>query len=95
MGEEELGARTTGAIQRPRQIFPEVSLNAAIKKMSRSEKLRAMEELWTDLTRDEGKYSSPAWHFEVLDKTEREIRAGRVRFINWEAAKSAIRRRAK
>lgn len=70
-------------------------MNAAIKKMSRAEKLRTMEELWTDLTRDEGKFSSPSWHFDVLDQTEREVRAGRVKFVDWETAKGAIRRRAK
>ena len=70
-------------------------MNAILKKMSRLEKLRTMEALWSDLTRDEGKYASPSWHFEVLEQTEREIRAGRAKFVDWESAKKSIRRRAR
>jgi len=70
-------------------------MNAVLKKMSRLEKLRTMEALWSDLTRNEGKYASPSWHFEVLQQTEREVRAGRVKFVDWESAKKSIRRRAR
>jgi hypothetical protein len=70
-------------------------MNAVIKKMSRAEKLRTMEALWSDLTRDEGKYTSPSWHFDELARTEEAIRAGSVKFLNWESAKKSIRRRAR
>ena len=70
-------------------------MNALLKKMSRADKLRTMEALWSDLTRDDGKYSSPSWHFEVLEKTEQDIRAGRSQFVDWEEAKKSIRRRAR
>ena len=70
-------------------------MNAVLKKMSRVEKLKAMEDLWSDLTRDEGKFASPSWHFDILEKTERDIRAGRTKFVDWELAKKAIRRRAR
>jgi len=70
-------------------------MNAVLKKMSRADKLRAMEELWDDLTRNAGKFDSPSWHFEVLEKTERNIRAGATKFVDWDDAKKFIRRRAK
>ena len=67
----------------------------AIQQMSWEEKLRAMEELWADLTRDDAKYASPSWHFDELKRTEQDIRAGRIKFIDWETAKKSIRRRAR
>ena len=70
-------------------------MNAALKKASRVDKLRTMEELWSDLTFGEGKYASPSWHFDVLAKTEQDILAGRTKFIDWEDAKKLIRRRAR
>lgn len=70
-------------------------MNAVIKKMSRADKLRTMEELWVDLTRDEGKFTSPSWHFDVLRETEQDIRDGRTKFVDWEEAKKSIRRRAR
>ena len=37
-----------------------------LKKMSRDEKLRAMEALWADLSQDENRLESPAWHGQAL-----------------------------
>lgn len=70
-------------------------MNAVLKKMSRADKLRTMEELWNDLTQDQGKYASPSWHFDELAKTENSIKKGREKFMDWDKAKHAIRRRAK
>lgn len=70
-------------------------MNAVIKKMTRAEKLRTMEALWSDITRDESKYASPSWHFDELVRTEQEVRAGSVKFVDWETAKKSIRRRAR
>jgi Putative addiction module component len=66
-----------------------------LKKMTIADKLRAMEELWADITHDQGKYTSPTWHFDALDKTELDIREGRVIFKDWAEAKKSIRRRAR
>jgi len=70
-------------------------VNAVLKKMSRADKLRTMEELWIDLTRDQSKYASPSWHFEELAKTEQAIDSGHMKFVDWEKAKQSIRRRAR
>lgn len=64
-----------------------------IKKMSKTDKLRAMEELWLDLSRGEN-IESPDWHFEALRATEEAVKAGKVKFTEWEQAKKAIRRQA-
>jgi hypothetical protein len=58
-----------------------------ITKLTRAEKLRAMEELWEDLSRPEAEYESPEWHGEVLRAREVDVQAGRDEFVPWEAAK--------
>ncbi len=57
--------------------------------MTIAEKLRAMEELWADLSRDES-FESPAWHEKVLkDRTRQRD------FVDWETAKKQLRARLK
>jgi len=65
-----------------------------IKKMTRKEKLIAMEALWTDLSRDESQIESPAWHEGALRESERLVREGKAKFSDWEQAKARIRRKA-
>lgn len=65
-----------------------------LKKMSRAEKLRAMEAIWTDLTQDEQQFDSPAWHGDALREAERAVEAGTAKFVDWEEAKKRLRRKA-
>jgi len=66
-----------------------------IKKMSRDEKLRAMEELWESLTQDgDSDYESPPWHENALRETAERYEAGQEQPIDWAAAKSELRKRA-
>ncbi len=65
-----------------------------LKKMSRPEKLRAMEEIWTDLCRDDDGFESPAWHEEALRVAERAVAAGTAKFSDWEESKQRLRRKA-
>ena len=62
--------------------------------MSRDEKLRAMEAIWTDLSQDEGQFESPAWHEKALRETERAVKSGKAQFSDWEDAKKRVRRKA-
>ena len=62
-------------------------------KMSRNEKLMAMEALWADLSQDESSVESPAWHKEALRQTERMVKAGKAKFVDWDDAKAILRRR--
>lgn len=66
-----------------------------LKSMTRVDKLRVMEELWADLSRDEASFRSPAWHLRELRATEARVVAGEEEFIEWEVAKKSLRRRAK
>ncbi len=58
-----------------------------IGKLTRTEKLRAMEELWDDLSRPQEEYPSPEWHGEVLREREEARQAGKDEFVPWEDAK--------
>ena len=61
-----------------------------IDRLSRTEKLRAMEELWTDLSRSSEEYPSPDWHGEILRGREEALKAGNDEFISWEEAKRLL-----
>jgi hypothetical protein len=63
-----------------------------LHSMSRVEKLRAMEELWTDLSSgDAGVYEEPAWHEAVLMETREAVKAGQAVFVDWDEAKRRLR----
>ena len=49
-----------------------------LKKMSRDEKLRAMEALWADLSKDDDCFESPAWHAQALREAERAMKNGKA-----------------
>jgi hypothetical protein len=63
-------------------------------RMTREEKLRVMEELWTDLSRDESQVESPAWHGEALHDRVEAVKSGKEQFMDWDTAKQQLRARA-
>ena len=65
-----------------------------IGKLTRTEKLRAMEELWDDLSRPADEYQSPQWHGDILRERKEALVAGKDEFIPWEDAKRILRERA-
>ena len=65
-----------------------------LDKMSRGEKLRAMEAIWTDLSQDEGRFESPAWHEQTLRETETIVKTGGATFSDWEDARKRMRHKA-
>jgi putative addiction module component (TIGR02574 family) len=64
-----------------------------LNALTRAEKLRAMEELWEDLSRPEQEYKSPQWHGEVLRARDEALKAGGDEFVPWEEAKKILRKR--
>jgi hypothetical protein len=66
-----------------------------LEKMTREEKLRAMEELWVDLSRNESEFESPAWHGDYLREREEAVKSGKETFIDWEEAKKQLRDKLK
>ena len=61
--------------------------------MTVAEKLRAMEEIWADLSRDESQIESPGWHSDILRERDARVKSGREKFISWEAAKKRLRKK--
>lgn len=66
-----------------------------LDRMTIAEKLRVMETLWADLSRNEAQFDSPKWHGDVLhDRTER-VKKGHETFLDWEIARKQLGDRAK
>jgi hypothetical protein len=65
-----------------------------IENMTWDEKLRAMEELWESLSREEARLESPPWHQDALRETGRRHDEGTERLIDWDAAKRELHKRA-
>jgi len=62
-----------------------------LDKMTKEDKLRAMEALWADLSREETQIESPPWHGEALQDRANAVREGREKFMDWEEAKRQLR----
>ena len=70
-----------------------MSVTLPLNEMSLLEKLRMMEALWEDLSRNSDALDSPAWHDTVLQERERRIAEGETHFSDWDLAKADIRNR--
>ena len=63
-----------------------------IQRMPRQEKLKLLETLWADLSREDAEFESPAWHADALRETsERRVR-GEETLLDWEQAKTKLRK---
>lgn len=58
-----------------------------IQKMPRLEKLKLMESLWADLSRDEMELESPDWHEDFLRETSESRARGKEPLLDWDKAK--------
>jgi hypothetical protein len=65
-----------------------------LDKMSRAEKLMALEALWEDLTRNEREFESPSWHEQELADTEARVKSGQEKLVDWETAKNQLRQKS-
>lgn len=63
-----------------------------LNSMSASEKLQAIEEIWSDLARTPEDVPSPSWHADVLRAREQRIAEGSSRFLDVAEAKQAVRK---
>jgi len=70
-------------------------MEIALKKMTVTEKLKLMEEIWTDLIEHEEQISSPLWHKDILEEREKKIKNGQEAVLDWDEAKERIRQSIK
>ena len=83
-------ATTVDKLCEKREIrFVDVTL--PLEKMTVTERLRVMEALWSDLTRNEGQFESPTWHGDVLRERAVRVKQGQESFMDWETAKEQLR----
>ena len=61
---------------------------AEITKMSPSERLETMENLWDALSHDVEEPKSPEWHEDVLDDRRKRIESGEAKFHTLEEVKA-------
>lgn len=69
--------------------------NLPLEKMSVEDKLRALEEIWTDLAGTPEDIPSPSWHAKILHTREQRISEGKSKFLDLAEAKKAVQERIK
>jgi len=62
-----------------------------IEKMSVTERLRAIEQLWESVSRSESDVPSPEWHGEVISERKRRAKTGEARFLTLQELKARMR----
>lgn len=62
-----------------------------IRQLPRQEKLKLMETLWAELSRDEAELESPAWHADALRETAERRARDEEAVLDWEQAKAKLR----
>jgi len=65
-----------------------------LEQMSISEKLRLMEQLWRDISKNPENVPVPDWHRKVLEERDRALANGETEFVDFEDAVADLRRRA-
>ena len=68
-----------------------MSKTIAIDKLTNKEKIDLMEKLWADLSSSKD-YSPPDWHGKELQKRQKLISEGKVKYSDWDEAKEDIKR---
>lgn len=63
-----------------------------IEKMTTTERLETMENLWDSLSRSSVEINSPQWHEEVLSSRREHIDSGNAKFYTLEQIKSHFSR---
>lgn len=53
-----------------------------LKKMSKAERLQAMEALWDSMLYENGELDTPKWHESILEQRKRIIANGSAKFIS-------------
>lgn len=62
-----------------------------IQQLPRQEKLKLLELLWAELSRDEADLESPAWHADALRETAERRARGEETAMDWDQAKATLR----
>ena len=64
-----------------------------IENLSKEDKLRIMEAIWEDLSKESDEIESPQWHQEALQNAEERLKLGEEKTVDWQTAKKELRKR--
>jgi putative addiction module component (TIGR02574 family) len=67
-------------------------LKEEVSRLSKAERLQAMEWLWASLSKEQRDLESPEWHGEVLAARKAKADAGEAQFLSVEQLKERLRR---
>jgi hypothetical protein len=62
-----------------------------IEKMSVTERLETMEQLWDSIVGNESKVPSPAWHGQVLAGRKARVQSGEAKFLTLDQLRIYLR----
>lgn len=68
-----------------------MQVNLPLNEMTLEDKLKIMEDLWVDLTKNESSYPSPDWHEDVLALRAKRVKEDKESYKDWESAKKELR----
>ena len=61
-----------------------------LDRMTVSEKLNALEDIWENLCHTQDAIPSPEWHADVLQVREQKIQEGKAKFLDLDEAKRRV-----
>ena len=67
-------------------------LKEEVSRLSKAERLQAMEWLWASLSEKPDEIESPEWHGEVLAARKAKADSGEVQFLSVQQLKERLRR---
>ncbi len=69
-----------------------IELKKEVLRLSKAERLQAMEWLWASLSKEQQDIESPEWHGEVLDARKAKVDSGEAKFLSVAQLKKRLRR---
>ena len=69
-------------------------LKEEVSRLSKAERLQAMEWLWASLSKEQRDLESPEWHGEVLAARKAKADAGEAQFLSVEQVKERLHRQS-
>lgn len=72
-----------------------MSFSLPLDKMTVSDKIAGMEQIWDDSCKHPESVPSPIWHKEVLAVRVEQIKEGKAEFISLDSAKERVRNKTK
>ena len=65
--------------------------SSQIERMSVTERLQAMDQLWDSLTREGDEIPSPDWHQDVLAERKERAQRGEAKFLTLDQLRTRLR----